>query len=267
LEKRSLKIISDMADFLTCPKTKSYDVILEGSPVISFGDFKRSRLATLGLNPSDQEFYNSEGEELDGVDRRFHTLKSLDIKSWKDLDVSELKKIMFTCENYFQINPYDRWFKPLNYLMAGTGYSYYDMFNSACHLDLVPFATKSKWGNLPEQKKKKLLEIGARFLADIINVGEIEVLIMNGKSVVSTLEKISETKFNEKNMSSWKLPRREGHVPGISYTATLNSIGSTNLKRPIKILGFNHNIQSSFGVTNEVKASIKSWVTRKVNTV
>ncbi|WP_339616906.1 hypothetical protein [uncultured Gilvimarinus sp.] len=260
-----LETLYKMAKRLNCEDIKSCDVITEGAPVIAFGDFSRAKVATLGLNPSDQEFFDSHGEELTGRSRRFHTLKSLGIENWKDLDNDQLKKIMFTCENYFQINPYDRWFKPLNNIISGTGFSYYDSFDCACHLDLVPYATRSKWGGLPLEKRKKLLQLGGKFLLEIINSGDIELIILNGESVVKALKNISNIKLQEHEVPCWNLPRKKSDVVGRSYTSTIYEILGHKVNQPIKLLGFNHNIQSSFGVTNKVKESIKDWITRKYN--
>lgn len=243
------------------------EVIAEGAPVISFGNFSNSKIATLGLNPSDKEFYDSMGNELNGVERRFHTLNSLNLTSWNDIDGSSLKKILVTCENYFLGNPYDRWFKPLNIILSGTGASYYDVFNSACHLDLVPYATKIKWGELSELQKSTLLNIGSKYLADILNNSAVEILILNGRSVITNLEKASGTEFSNKEIKSWHLRRNTGHVKGEAYVGRISELGGVSLKKEIQIFGFNHNIQSSFGVTNEVKTSIKNWVTRKTESV
>ena len=57
------------------------NVIPWSSPVISFGDLSRARVATLGLNPSNREFVDDAGIELDGPSRRFPTLRSLKLDS------------------------------------------------------------------------------------------------------------------------------------------------------------------------------------------
>ena len=62
----------------------------------------------------------------------------------------------------------------------------------------------------------------------------------------------------------WCLPRKSGkHVIGYSYCGQTSKIGNTNLNRNILVLGYNHNLQSSFGVTNSVKDSIGSWIKEK----
>ncbi|SBS24902.1 hypothetical protein MSP8887_00071 [Marinomonas spartinae] len=254
------EIIFSMIQKLSLKEIKNSNVIDVAAPIISFGDFSKSKVATLGLNPSDKEFFSSSGDELYGVNRRFHTLRSLCLDDWKNVNEDMLKDIKNTCLNYFRLNPYDRWFKPLDYIVSGSGFSYYDEFFSACHLDIFPYATHIKWGDVPEKEKSNLISIGSEFLSEIINNSEIEVIILNGKSVVLNFEKISGYQLESTEISSWRLPRKKNDVKGISYTGNIDKIGNIKLHRNIKLLGFNHNIQSSFGVTNNVKKSIRSWI-------
>jgi hypothetical protein len=264
VETVKFRIIKDMLSHLSNDDLIKSEVIQEASPIISFGKTSISKIATMGLNPSDQEFYGKDGTELDGASRRFHTLKSLGLKDWQGAKDVEIEKILIACEEYFFRNPYDRWFKPLNYIISGAGVSFYDSYNSACHLDLVPYATKEKWGNLSERQKKNLLNVGANFLVDIINNTSIEVIVLNGRSVVKRFEEIIGHELDKKEYSDWALPRAGEHVKGEAYSGVINSIGRIHLQKSIKILGYNHNIQSSFGVTKQVKSSIKAWITAEV---
>jgi hypothetical protein len=84
---------------------------------------------------------------------------------------------------------------------------------------------------------------------------------LNGQTVVENFEKISATKLERRKMSSWELPRRSVNVQGYSYFGRVNSIGGIKLRKKIMVLGYNHNIQSSFGVTTKVLSSIRSWIT------
>lgn len=254
------KIIFSMIQKINLEEINNSDVIDFAAPIISFGDFSKSKIATLGLNPSDKEFFSPGGDEISGVNRRFHTLRSLCLDNWKDINDDMLKDIKNTCFNYFRLNPYDRWFKPLDYIISGSGFSYYDDFFSACHLDIFPYATHIKWGDISGKEKSKLISIGSEFLSEIINDSEIQIIILNGKSVVLNFEKMLDCKLESMEVSSWRLPRKNNDVKGISYTGNIDKIGNIKLHRNIKILGFNHNIQSSFGVTNNVKKSIRSWI-------
>src|SRR5437868_1120273 len=96
------------------------DVIPWSSPVPVFGDLEYSYIATLGLNPSNREFVDSNGKELNGALRRFETLNSLGLRTWKDATNRHVRKIMASYENYFAKNPYDTWFKKLDAIISAT---------------------------------------------------------------------------------------------------------------------------------------------------
>src|SRR4051794_33000072 len=101
------------------------EVINWGAPVPAFGDPAVSRVATLGLNPSNREFVDDLGRELHGPARRFHTLRSLGLSGWDAADARHLELVLQACRGYFQRNPYDRWFRRLDTLLVETGVSYY----------------------------------------------------------------------------------------------------------------------------------------------
>ena len=63
--------LSNLLERLAAPGMSSTNVIRWSSPVPSFGDLSRSRVATLGLNPSNREFVDPDGQELSGAERRF----------------------------------------------------------------------------------------------------------------------------------------------------------------------------------------------------
>jgi len=240
---------------------ESNEIINWSSPVISFGDLLNSKVATLGLNPSNREFVDSNGMELEGGDRRFHTLKSLGISKWSDVSESHLMLIRESCQKYFDINPYDKWFKSLDFLLSGTNASFYSDVNNACHLDLIPFATEKKWSQLKNEQKSELLELSGDILGRLLKESNIQILILNGVTVVDVLQSISDAKFEKNEINSWNLPRKSGiDVKGVSYRGIMSNVSGVELTKEINVFGFNHNIQSSFGVTNEVKLSIQSWI-------
>jgi hypothetical protein len=232
-----------------------------GSPILSFGNLETSRVATLGLNPSNREFVDANGKELRGTERRFHSLNSLKIKGWEDITIGQLKSILDLSDNYFIRNPYDTWFKKLDYIISGANASYYFPVQGACHLDLIPYATSEKWSDLSTSERNLLLGLSKDTLGLLLADANIELLILNGQTVVENFEKISSIKLQKRKMPSWSLPRKSENVAGYSYYGEANKISEYRLKRPILILGYNHNIQSSFGVTTKVLTSIRNWVT------
>ncbi len=236
-------------------------VIPWSCPVPSFGDLSNSRVATLGLNPSNREFVDGSGNELDGESRRFHTLKSLGLSCWADASDQHLEQIVDTCRAYFHRNPYDGWFKRLDQLISGTRASYYDNAAQACHLDLIPYATICKWTDLTKAQRSVLMVEAGDTLGLLIRESPIKVLVLNGNSVVANFEEISGVQLGKEVRLDWSLPRQSvPDVPGFSYKGTVQSISGIELDRELLVLGYNHNIQSSFGVTTHVMTSIRRWI-------
>ena len=239
------------------------NVIPWGSPVPSFGDLARSRIATLGLNPSNREFVDVDGNELDGESRRFHTLKSLDLTRWSDANARHIRLIMDSCRRYFYRNPYDAWFKKLDHLISGTKASYYNPSARACHLDLIPFATARKWTRLTRHQRLSLLTVAGDTLGLLLRDSPVRILILNGNSVIEQFQYIAGIRLEKQEMQDWSLPRRsKPDVTGFAYNGAVRHLAGVKLKREVMVLGFNHNIQSSFGVTTLVKSAIRRWITQ-----
>jgi hypothetical protein len=241
-------------------------VIPWSCPVLSFGDLSRARVATLGLNPSNREFVDESGNELDGPSRRFHTLKSLGLARWSDANVRHLHLIVDSWRAYFHTNPYDGWFKKLDYIIGGTKASYYNASGRACHLDLIPYATTCKWTALTARQRSLLLAVGGDTLGLLLRDSPVRLLILNGNSVVKQFQDIAGVNLGKQTMRNWSLPRRShSGVIGIAYKGAVRYLSGVRLDRELLVLGFNHNIQSSFGVTTQVTTAIREWISRTVD--
>lgn len=257
--------LSSVVRRLEDPLLLNSTVIGWSSPVLAFGDISISKIATVGLNPSDREFVDERGNELDGSKRRFHTLKSLKLKRWSDAESVHFNLIAKQCKEYFIGNPYDVWFKRLDYLISGADVSYYFPSSEACHLDLIPYATKKKWADLTSAQRKTLLTESKDSLGIALRDSSIKFLILNGQTVVDVFEQLADTELKKREMKEWILPRKSGkNVVGYSYAGQISSLSGVRLPRQVKVLGFNHNIQSSFGVTKKVLLAIRKWITKKI---
>jgi hypothetical protein len=232
------------------------------SPVLAFGDPVRSRVATLGLNPSNLEFVDARGDQLLAPFHRFESLTTLNARSWDEVAKRGVRRLWEACEGYFFHNPYDRWFMRLERIIVGTGSSYYTQLGErACHLDLVPFATSRKWSDLTSTERSELTELGTPSLAKTIAASDIRVLILNGSTVVKEFSRqIPVGSLLVREMPSWAL--QGGAVAGLAHTGVVSEIGGHKLDRELLVLGYNHNIQSSWGVTSEVVSRISTWVAR-----
>jgi len=253
--------LTTLINLLDSSTLSDTNVIQWGCPVLSFGDLSNSKVATLGLNPSNREFVDEYGNELQGSRRRFHTLKSLGLRDWSEVDVRHLGMILESCRMYFSGNPYDRWFKKLDQVISGAKVSYYDSLRGACHLDLIPYATACKWTELTPKQRSILLNIAGDTLGLVLRDSPVRLLILNGRSVVEQFQNIAGIKLDSQEMISWSLPRLSSpSVSGIAYKGMIDTIAGVMLEHKVLVLGYNHNLQSSFGVTTEVVQEIRFWI-------
>lgn len=260
--------LSILIDKLNGPGLPDKRVIPWSCPVPSFGNISEAKIATVGLNPSNREFVDKEGKELDGADRRFHTLNSLGLRRWSDVRACQVRMIEKLCTTYFSRNPYNSWFKDLDDLIYGTHSSYYTNSSVACHLDLIPYATSCKWTDLTARQRTSLLNVSVDILGILLRDSPVGLLVLNGKTVVENLERLAAQEFQTIVMPSWTLPRRTGNgVTGYAYMGSLKELGGVSLKKEVFVLGYNHNLQSSFGVTTQVKNYIRQWITEMAGTL
>jgi hypothetical protein len=258
-------VVKELVTRMSDPRLLDGEVIPWSSPVPAFGNLATARIATLGINPSNREFVDQNGKELDGAMRRFPTLRSLGLHSWRDATVMHYDLIDRACRQYFFANPYDTWFRKLDRVIRGTGASYYT--GSACHLDLIPYATGCKWTELAATQRENLLQRAGDTLGLLLRNSSVQLIVLNGRSVVDRFEAMTSIALKRRVFPNWALPRRsEADVEGVGYEGKVDVVAGIALARSISVLGFNHNIQSSFGVTRSVIEAIASWVTRSART-
>lgn len=218
------------------PSPEGCGVVPGSTPVIAFGNVRTAQVATLGLNPSKSEFRNRHGHELTGAHRRLATLASLGIDSLDHAPDAVVAEVLADCTTYFQRNPYRRWFDQLQRILDPLGISYYD--GSAAHLDLVQWSTDPVWRHLSPPTRVRLLRDDAAFLRQQLENEQIAVLLLNGRSVIAQLQ----------------------HAFGIPL-AVSQRITSGRLTTELKtgvfgrcaIIGWSTNLQSSFGITGDLR--------------
>ena len=235
------------------------------TPIVAFGDARTAKVATLGFNPSHREFQDKGRLELTGSCRRLTTHKSLGVSDLAIATEATISKVLNDCNSYFQRKPYRWWFDQLDLILKGCGVSYYD--GSACHLDLVQWATKTQWTCLSDRVQNCLLNADVTFLSEQLDNENIELLLMNGGGVAGQFEKEFNTVLMERCLGEM------GPIPdsgGPSYNRVrmrcLGEMGpipefsggpirlySGCLHNRVRIIAWNVNLQSSFGVSNELK--------------
>jgi len=216
-------------------------VVAGSTPVVSFGDAHSASVATLGLNPSRVEFLDRSGNELVGSSRRLATHTSLGTSDLANAPASVVRQVLNDCNAYFadDRNPYRQWFDQLELILNACGASYYN--GSACHLDLVQWATDPTWGNLhPATLRNRLLDADSPFLIEQLSNENIQLLLVNGMGVVRQLQPTVNATFDELDP-----------IVGFGHRDTRLFMG-TVLDR-VRVIAWNTNLQSSFGVTSELR--------------
>jgi hypothetical protein len=101
----------------------------------------------------------------------------------------------------------------------------------------------------------------ADILARLLQDSPVRILILNGSGVVRHFQQMTHVSLKVEEKPDWTLPRTYGGgVVGFAYTGIVETLAGIGLSRPLVILGFNHNIQSSFGVTTRAIHAIRTWV-------
>lgn len=165
-------------------------VVPGSTPVLSFGNPTTCDVATLGINPSRIEFQTSARAELPDGSKRLEDLDSLVATSTVDLTDSQVVQVADACHRYFKVNPYRRWFDKLNTVLDGIDKDYYT--GTACHLDLVQWATDPVWGKFPKglrTVRQSMLEADRGFLAQQIETEDIKLVLVNGRTVANWLQR------------------------------------------------------------------------------
>lgn len=220
-------------------------VVPGSTPVVSFGNARIATVATLGLNPSRVEFAEK-GVELTDASRRLATLTSLGVSDLVEAPREAVAQVLEDCNTYFDRNPYRFWFDQLIPVLNACGASYYD--GSACHLDLVQWATDPIWGKLKRASlQKQLLEEDAHFLAEQLRNENLRLLLVNGMGVVNQLQMTIAGSLEEQE-------------PIVGYASSNTRLFSGMLFDRVRVIAWSTNLQSSWGVTDELRSELPKCV-------
>jgi hypothetical protein len=174
---------------MTAPPFQEY--ITPGStPVVAFGNPMTARVATVGINPSSQEFLDKKGNLLSDEKRRLADFQSLGIKNYSEIDKAVAKKILQESNTYFlRDESVYQWFRPLEkYVLEPTGTKYSD--STAAHLDIVQWSTAPVWRKIEDKSAQEILiQEDIRFLGEMLRHSDYEIVFLNGATVVKNLVK------------------------------------------------------------------------------
>jgi hypothetical protein len=219
-------------------------IVESSTPVVSFGDPLRAEVATLGINPSRREFFSRDGVLLSGPERRLATADSLGAMPSQSLTAAQASQVVADCNDYFHRNPYE-WFKPLEALLnQALDVSYHD--RTACHLDLIQWATDPVWGKLSDPAAARLLLAeGSPHLERLLSHSGVRLVLLNGATAVRQVTEASLAQLHEVSK-----------IPVASTTCRVLA----GEGRGISYLGWSTNLQAGFGVSNEFKQRLAHTV-------
>ncbi len=210
-------------------------VVGGSTPVVSFGDPLRPAVATLGINPSKGEFLAADGSLLSGESRRLATLESLDVTSYDQIGIDVAAAVVDDCASYFRRRPY-QWFKPLDEILrAGLAVSYFE--DTACHLDLVQWATDPLWSELDDVARARLLSLDRAFLTRQLSREHYLVIVVNGRTALQWVERAG--------IAKWRHHARLAGPPPADLVVGDNTEGPT-------FLAWSCNIQSQRGARRHI---------------
>jgi hypothetical protein len=227
-------------------------VVPDSTPVVVFGNFWSAEVATLGINPSANEFNGPDGEPLEK--RRLATLHSLGLRTMLDTKDTHISQVLSDCREYFSKdgNPYWTWFGPLDKLLSqATGMSYRD--GTACHLDLVQWATDPVWDKINDPSvRQALLDDGVPHLTNQLRQGNIRLVLLNGRQAVDQVRAVDLAALEN-----------VGDMPYLeSGTKTTNLYAGVG--DGVLFLGWSVNIQSTPGANSAwFRERLSAWITMR----
>jgi hypothetical protein len=199
--ERLVDFTCNKIEFMSQPR--DCDIVWGSTPVVSFGDFTKATVATIGITPSSKEFMDTSAtgttnQLLPEGKKRLADYESLGILSTDPLDddtaqyvlgTSGAREIWEKCRDYFKgPNAYWSWFNDLEKIVGFNGASYKN--DTACHLDLSPWATDPVFSGLTKEQQERLLLGEADFLSWQIAKSNIELVIFNSAQAFDRLNKL-----------------------------------------------------------------------------
>ncbi len=232
------------------PPFNGSEVVPGSTPVISFGNPDDACVATVSINPSYREFHDRSHSMLSETERRLETCSSLGLQRYDDIAEEHARRIALSCYSYFQANgnPYMRWFGKLEQSMKGLGVSYFS--SSACHLDLVQWATYPIWSELSPSSRRRFIEADIDFFMKQIESKRWKAILLNGSSVVSQFSSVFGLRLSPCG------------VLEVGWQPTKVFLGTLSNGTPV--IGWSTNLQSSFGVKSALLSELSSLLNEMV---
>jgi hypothetical protein len=173
------------------------ELVAFSTPVVSFGNPRLARVATLGINPSSNEFQIGNGNKtpLGGeIPKRLVDTQVLGIESPIRLTRDQALQVIEGCYQYFygqNANPYEWFLKLEEFILKPAGFTYYGPDATACHLDLVQWATDPVWDSIASKSTKELLlKQDKEFLRYQLTSYNFEYVFLNGSTAINQFKEL-----------------------------------------------------------------------------
>lgn len=161
------------------PHPKYVAVVPQSVPIVFFGNIEKAEIATLSLNPSNIEFENFYGY------KRLTDRDDLRVDDNTPLTKDQAEAVYSSCLNYFHLNPYRKWFDPINEIFKVNDYEYYN--ERIVHLDISPWATSEKYSKLASFEKDLITDIS--IIQKVLDYGKIKKLFINGRGASEVFQR------------------------------------------------------------------------------
>ena len=208
-------------------KSPSASSVPQSLPVLFFGDLFTARVATVGLNPSNREYVDKQGLELEGAERRFETLTSLHAADRSSLTDEQCDRAIQTMREYYQPGkPIYTWFRSLDRVTSAMGFSYAK--GEVAHLDLAQEATNPAWSELSQTSPAEfdaLRSTDLPFLRWLLEEFPLQTVICNGRTVFDEVCRLIGGRMTEED----KLRRITWYVGKATLNARTISLAGWNI--------------------------------------
>jgi hypothetical protein len=223
-------------------------------PVLFFGDLPGASVATIGINPSRQEYLSPKGTELDGKERRFETLASLGALERAAITQRHVDQAIRTMRAYFACDkPVYHWFQPLARVLDGFGTSFTS--GNAAHLDLVQEATDPVWSGLHASDSpaaKALLERDLAFLKWEVEAFPLHTLICTSAMVLQHVLPMVNAHIV-----------KQGSMARLRWTVAVGRVGD----RDVAVVGWNIPLKRPTGLDNHGQIALGALLRHELDVV
>lgn len=207
-------------------------------PVLSFGDLDSAAVATIGLNPSRQEYLDRHGRELDGSRRRFETLASLGAPHRAAMTDDQMGRAVDRMRGYFDPGrPIYSWFRGLARVVDGMGMCF--QRRTAAHLDLVQEATDPVWsglGTADPAQARAVLERDLPFLRWQIETFPFHAVVCTSTRVLAEVTRLLQVD-----------PVSEGKLARVTWRVGMATLG----RGRVGVVGWNIPLARPTGLDTE----------------